>query len=179
LVIAYDAVIDGVRRKASSCVAKKVHSKKSQKLDLDTFLCQTDNGVIDTIMRVAKIDKAAKTCQDGPEIIGAIELHLYVTRQLNIDHHPSSIQNYSDISSSDTTLKSTGSSKIHPQFVMKFEENCATLEPKKQTQEQRRIDSKRPGTGPWVVFRYYYRSKRKISHLVHKDITNTYLRVHY
>jgi hypothetical protein len=163
LVIAYDAVIDGVRRKASSYVSKSVQLKKSQKLDFDTFLYQTDDGVIDTSMRVAKIDKATKTCQDGSEIIGTIELRLYVTRQLSIDHYPEKPRKYSEVRSPDMTLKSTGSAKIGPQFVMEFEENCATLEPKKQTQEQKKVDSKRPGTGPWAVFRFYYRSKRKIT----------------
>jgi hypothetical protein len=170
LVIAYDAVIDGVRRKASSYVSKSVQHKKSQKLDFDTFLYQTDGGVIDTSMRVAKVDKATKTCQAGSEIIGTVELHLYVTRQLSIDHYPGKIRKYSEVRSTDRTLKSAGSTKIDPQFVMEFEENCATLEPKKQTQEQKKVDSKRPGTGPWIVFRYYYRSKRKISILFKKAL---------
>jgi hypothetical protein len=143
LVIAYDAVIDGVRRKASSYVSKSVQHKKSQKLDFDTFLYQTDGGVIDTSMRVAKVDKATKTCQAGSEIIGTVELHLYVTRQLSIDHYPGKIRKYSEVRSTDRTLKSAGSTKIDPQFVMEFEENCATLEPKKQTQEQKKVDSKR------------------------------------
>jgi hypothetical protein len=152
-------------------VGKWVQFRKHLKFDFDTFLYQSDDAVLDTSMRVAKIDKTVETCRDGPEIVGSLELHLHVTRQLSIEHDLSNIRRYSEVDcSTDETVKNTGSAKIDPQFVMEFEKNCAALERRKLIQEQKRTESKRPGRGPWVVFRYYYRSKRKITILFKKTI---------
>ena len=149
MVVTYDAVIDGVCRKTNSCAAKKVQLKKNLKLDFDTFLYQSNSGILDTSMRVAKIDKTTNTSKDGPEVIGTIELHLHVTRQLSIEHDSGSIHKYNDVDChTDDLLKNTGAAKINTQFVMAFEENGTSVDKRKMVQEQKKMESKRSGTGP-------------------------------
>jgi hypothetical protein len=139
-----------------------VQAIKKRKFDFDTFLYQVSDGVIDTSIRVAQLGKTVDLHADGSEIVGAIELRLHFTRQFDVEHDLGKIRRYNEAGrSTDEGVKSAGSTKIDPQFIMEFEKNCAPLEKRKVTQEQKKIDAKRPGTMPWVVFRYYYRSKGK------------------
>jgi hypothetical protein len=48
---------------------------------------------------------------------------------------------------------------LPPTFRTTFEKNWAPLEKFKASREQRRMNVPRPGTEPWEIFRFHYRSK--------------------
>ncbi|KAF1845751.1 uncharacterized protein K460DRAFT_355525 [Cucurbitaria berberidis CBS 394.84] len=164
LTIAYDAVVDGVFRKANFYAARTVHIQK-KKIDVESFLCKTDKGIIDTQMLVAPIS-ARITSQGGPqaETIGTLELRLYITRQLNVFHSVESAETYYAPTGilEDVTQQTASYKQIAPTFQMEFEQNCAPLGKLKSTREQRNMNAPRPGTEPWAIFRFHYRSKDAI-----------------
>jgi hypothetical protein len=163
LVIAYDAVVDGVHRKASSYIAKAVNHQKNKKLNTESFLYNTKIGIAETAIHVAPLSGVTTSKGEDLETIGTIELRLYVTRQLGVSHTLSNVENcFTDKSNTeDAVTKRTIYQQIEPTFRMVFEENCSSLENNKLTREQRRMAARRPGTEPWAVFRFHYRSKGK------------------
>lgn len=114
-----------------------------------------DAGVLNANMRVAKLGKDIRLHEHGSEIVGAIELHVHVTRQLDVEHGLDNVRKFSEADSGNGKyLQSAGSTKIEPEFIMEFEQNCPKLDKRKTNQEQKRIDAKRPGTEAWVIFRF-------------------------
>jgi hypothetical protein len=162
LIVAYDAVVDGVYRKSSSYIAKTVSNQKHKKLDTENFLYRTDQGIIDTEMYVAPLLGATISQGEGPETIGTMELRLYITRQIGINYSLGNIETYSnhrkdnveDEVKEDATYK-----QIAPTLRMDFEKNSMPLDKRAATREQRRMETRRPGTEPWAIFRFHYRSK--------------------
>jgi hypothetical protein len=161
LVIAYDAVVDGVHRKAGSYIAKSVHSQKHKKIDTETFLYKIDNGIIDTEISVTSLSGIKLLQGEGPETIGTMELRLFITRQLGVSHALNDIQTYSartghmeDEEDEIATYK-----QIEPKFCMEFDKNSALLDKPRTTREQSKMGARRPGTEPWAIFRFHYRSK--------------------
>lgn len=98
MVLAYDAVVDGVFRKASSYVARTVHYQKNKKIDIDKFLYKAGRETVDTDILVAPISGATTIQGKGKETIGTLELRLFVTRQLGVSHTPSGTKSYDEIS---------------------------------------------------------------------------------
>jgi hypothetical protein len=165
LTIAYDAVIDGVHRKASSYSAKSVHNQKNKKLDTDSFLYSTNKGLVETIAQVAPLSGVTTSRGEGPETVGTIELRLYITRQLGVSHAVSNLHHYSNDKGNveDEVRDSTTYRKIEPTFRIEFEKDSAPLEMAKSNRELRKMEAKRPGTEPWAIFRFHYRSKGKFA----------------
>lgn len=163
LVIAYDAVVDGVYRKASSYVAKNVQLQKSKKIDTETFLCKTQEGVVDTDMTVAPLEAGLKAKQGGwLETIGTLELRLYVTRQVDVSHALGSIKKYNSIGGNvedDDDLQPMTYRHVPPSFQMAFNHDSSTLDKGTISRQHRKFDARRPGTEPWAIFRFHYRSK--------------------
>ena len=161
MIIAYDAVIDGMYRKASSYVAKTVHHQKNKKVDAEAFLYKIEQGIVDTDMLVAPISGVTATQGEAAETIGTMELRLYITRQLGVSYTLGSIEKYSNTSGNieDEDLRSASYKLIPPTLQMTFEKNSAPLEKSKVSREQRKMDSRRPGTEPWAIFRFHYRNK--------------------
>ena len=156
-------MVDGVYRKASSYIAKSVHNQKHKKIDTETFLYRTDKGIIDTEMHVAPLSGVTMSRGEGPETIGTMELRLYITRQIGVNHALSNIEKYSSHKGNveDDADETATYKQIEPTFRMEFEKNCAPLDKAKATREQRKMEVRRPGTEPWAIFRFHYRSKGK------------------
>jgi hypothetical protein len=159
--IAYDAVVDGVYRKAGSYVSRAVHDLKNRRFDMDQFLCRTPKGILDTDMLVAPISREIATRGESVETVGTMELHLYVARQQDVTCTLSGVKRYysttgniEDSESGQNTFK-----LIAPTFQMSFEQNSAPLDHAKLGREQRKMDARRPGTEPWAIFRFHYRRK--------------------
>jgi hypothetical protein len=154
--------VDGVLRKASSYIAKTVHQHKNKKLDIETFLCKDNKGIIDTDMHVAPLSETTVSKGDGPETVGTMELRLFVTRQLGVSHSLGDIKTYNNTKGNVEDDEEVGEAAMYkqlaPEFQMAFEMNAATLERSKLLREQRKITARRPGTEPWAIFRFHYRS---------------------
>jgi hypothetical protein len=165
LTIAYDAVIDGVHRKASLYSAKSVHNQKNKKLDTDGFLYSTNKGPIETIAQIALLSDVVTIRGEGPETVGTIELRLYITRQLGVSHAISNLHHYSkdEDNIEDEVLYSATYQQIEPTFRMEFEKNSAPLNMAKSNRELRKMEARRPGMEPWAIFRFHYRSKGKFA----------------
>jgi len=156
--------VDGILRKAGSHVAKSVilHNRK---LDTETFLCKTTKGIIDTDITVTPLEHAVTIQNDAPETIGTIELRLYITRQLGDWHEIGKVKKYyaheSDMKDRDTggIEQKVGYNRIAPIFRMSFEKDTTPLEDNQPKTYQRRADAKRPGTEPWAIFRFHYRTE--------------------
>jgi hypothetical protein len=160
LTVAYDAVVDGVYRKADRHDAKTVHQQRSKKLDMTKFLCSISKGTIDTDMSVAPISGTILTQGEATETIGTIELRLYITRQLGVEHAITGIESYHSV---DYVLeidrnRPVSYKQLPPTFRMAFEENSELLNNRARNKYKGRMDQKRPGTGPWAIFRFHYRS---------------------
>jgi hypothetical protein len=72
--VAYDAIVDGVVRKASSYVAKSVNHQTNKKLDTENFLYKTDKGIIDTEIVVTLLQNVTTEQGDAPSTIGTLEM---------------------------------------------------------------------------------------------------------
>lgn len=128
---------------------------------METFLYKTDKGLIDTTISVAPLSEVSVSQGETLETIGTVELRLYVTRQLNVSHTIGSVQKYDSPSPAiqDRAEQTASYKQIAPSYQMTFEPNCAPLEKSKSTREQRKMTVPRPGTEPWAIFRFHYRSK--------------------
>ena len=159
--IAYDAVVDGVFRKTTFYNGRAVNHQKNKKLDVETFLYKTDKGIIDTAMLVAPISGVTASQSEALETIGTVELRLYITRQLGISYTIQNVKKYfaPTGNSKDAVERTALYKQIAPTYQMTFERNCAPLENRRSAREQRNMDSQRPGTEPWAIFRFHYRSK--------------------
>jgi len=178
LVIAYDVIVDGVLRKASSYTAKSVYFQKHKKLDAKKFLYKTGEDVIDTEMLVAPISGLTVTSGEGKETIGTMELRLYVTRQLDVTHAPVRYERYDSISGKvddDEVSRSATYKLIAPTCQMDFEKNAAPLDDGEVKREHRKINLKRPGTEPWAIFRFHYRSQGNTLFLVRYATANMFI----
>jgi hypothetical protein len=141
-----------------------VHLQKNKKIDFETFLYKAGQDTIDTDMLVAPISGVTVARGEGMETIGTMELRLYVTRQLDVTHTPGRFEKYDSASGSiedDEEPQSASYKMIAPTFQMSFERNSAALDRLKLGRELRKINSKRPGTEPWAIFRFHYRTKGK------------------
>ena len=166
LTIAFDAVVDSVLRKSRSYSAKAVSKQSQKKIDTELFLYKTTMGIIDTDLLVTPIIGVAATQGDGAVTIGTLELRVYITRQLGVSHTLTGITKYDNIQGhniEDEEDEAATYKKIAPTFRMGFEENCAPLEKAKANGELRRTEARRPGSKPWVIFRFHYRSKGILS----------------
>jgi hypothetical protein len=152
-----------VHRKANSSVAKTVHNHKNKKLGTGTFMYKSNEGVIDTEMLVAPISGLNATQGNHIETIGTLELRLYITRQLDVTHSLSSVERYYDTSGNHESEEplATNYKLLPPTYRMTFERNSAPLDNVNANREKRRMDATRPGTEPWAIFRFHYRSKGK------------------
>jgi hypothetical protein len=163
LVIAYDAVIDGVHRKASSYIAKTVNFQKKKNIYIDSFLYKTGEDIIDTAMLAAPISGMTATLEEGIETIGTVELRLYVTRQLGFSHTLDHVDKYDSTNGNDEDeiLRVATYKLLPPTLQMTFEKDMKPLEGRQLNQEKRKMEARRPGTEPWATFRFHYRSKGK------------------
>jgi hypothetical protein len=157
--------VDGVLRKANSYAAKAVSFQNKRKIETVKFLYKTTKGIIDTDITVAPLLGFATTQNNDPETIGTLELRLYITRQLGTWHDVGEVKKYFTVGGS-IGDKQTGSMEqkasykvIPPTFRMSFETNAALLEDRQPSLQQRKVDAKRPGTEPWAIFRFHYRSQ--------------------
>jgi hypothetical protein len=154
-------VVDGVHRKASFYNAKSVHSQKHKKIHTETFLYKVDNGIIDTEISVTSLSGVKLLQGEGPETIGTMELRLFITRQLGDSHALNDIQTYSTHTGhvEGEEDKITTYKQIEPKFCMGFDKDSALLDKHRTMREQSKMGARRPGTEPWAIFRFHYRSK--------------------
>ncbi|KAH6612655.1 hypothetical protein C7974DRAFT_290446, partial [Boeremia exigua] len=159
LVVASDVLIDGVCRKAHSYAGKSVQIQK-KKFEFEKFLYQTPDGVIDTGISVAPYSGPLSLDKQAAETIGTIELRLYITRQFDVEHDVDVTCKYDEVhehANASATYKD-----VPPHFHVTSEKNCSTLDASKGNREKKRVYAKRPGTEPWAIFRFHYRTKQSI-----------------
>jgi hypothetical protein len=153
---------------AGSFTAKTVSRLSKRKIDANLFLYKTDKGVIETGMHVVPLSGVNVSRRDAPETIGTIELRLYITRQLDVFHPLRDVKTFQDESEQSPSYK-----RIAPTLQMEFEQNCAPLDKKKTSAKQRKMAALRPGTEPWAIFRFYYRTEGEATTPMSKIIANT------
>ncbi|KAH7391789.1 hypothetical protein BKA66DRAFT_487980 [Pyrenochaeta sp. MPI-SDFR-AT-0127] len=164
-LIAYDVIVDGIFRKAGSYAAHAVQIQKNKRFLVDKFLCKVDKGIIDTEMIVAPVSGVKISQTTGLEAMGTIELRLSITRQMGVLYTVGGIEKYYDTKNNtkDDPVRTASYKGIAPEFQMTFEGNAALLDKTKSAREQRKMNGSRPGTEPWAIFRFHYRSKEVIA----------------
>jgi hypothetical protein len=167
-------VVDGVLRKSVSSAAKTVHHQKHKKLDIETFLYKSGQESLDTDMLVGSLSGITTIQGEGKETIGTMELRLYITRHIGVDHVSDKFDNYTCVSDNveDDGPRDATYKMVAPNFQMKFEKNAAALDKPKLNRQLKMMNAKRPGTEPWAIFRFHYRSKGSCLLLPSKDVTN-------
>ncbi|KAH7401836.1 hypothetical protein DE146DRAFT_631127 [Phaeosphaeria sp. MPI-PUGE-AT-0046c] len=163
-VIWYDAVIDGVHRKASSYSAKTISHQKNKKLDTEKFMYMTTTtDPIETDMIVGEMSTGVViTPGEMTETIGTIELRIYITRQPSVTYTPRGIEKYDSLGNGDDEVQRAEFKAIPPTLQMTFEEDATPMEHAKINREQRKLDDERPGKEPWAIFRFHYRTMESI-----------------
>jgi hypothetical protein len=135
----------------------------NKKLDTDHFLYKTEKGIIDTEIVVTSLEDVTTTQADAPKTIGTMEMRLYITRQINVFHEIDNAEKYfsskGNIEDMDLVEQHASYKLLPPTFRTTFERNCAPLDRLKTGLQQRRVNASRPGTEPWAIFRFHYRSK--------------------
>lgn len=134
--------------------------QKSKKLDIDSVLYQTADGVIDTEMSVVPYTGKTNLDKETCETIGTIELRVYITRQFDVEHEIDEACKYDKVQEDlGSSARVANYKDVPPQYQMTFEKNCSTLEGRKGTAEKKKVHAKRPGKEPWAIFRFHYRTK--------------------
>lgn len=137
--------------------------QKSKKLDVDSVLYQTADGVIDTEMSVVPYTGTTELDKETCETIGTIELRVYITRQFDVEHNFDDARKYDGVQEdSDSSARVANYKDVPPQYQMTFEKNCSILEGRKGTAEKKKVYAKRPGKEPWAIFRFHYRTKGRL-----------------
>ncbi|KAF2644153.1 hypothetical protein P280DRAFT_392960 [Massarina eburnea CBS 473.64] len=180
LTIAHDVAVDGVLRKSNATVAKTVAYQSNKKLDYETFLYQTDIGVLDTEMKVGVATGVKSAQSDGKETVGTIEFRLWFLRQFNDEHEIDKSKTYYKTADNEEVWDNTAPPityrTLEPEFKMSFERNCAALDKGNAKRQQNKMDAKRPAKEPWIIFRFHYRSQAAIDQH-HLPVTyNPYLK---
>lgn len=153
--------MDGVCRKTNSIFGKSVQVQK-RKVSFETFLYQMPFGVIDTAMSVANHYGPSHLDKEAEETVGTIELRVYVARQFGVEHDIRDVCKYDKVQEgADSSTRVETYKDLPPQFHMTFEKNCSALDGRKANGEKKKVYAKRPGTEPWAIFRFHYRSKGK------------------
>ena len=164
MAISHDALVDGTLRKANSFVAKTVSYQKHKRFDIDKFLYKTEKGILDTNIEANPLLGVTVIQSDAPETVGTMELRLHITRQLDAFHDIGDVRTYEV--DTDANGKVAGHTAIYkilpPSLRMTFEKNCRPLEAQDAYREQRRLNTRRPGTEPWAIFRFHYRTVENI-----------------
>lgn len=151
-------------RKANSFAGKSVQTQRNKKLDVDSFLYETRDGVIDTKMSVIPYTGPTSLNKAAPETIGTIELRVYITRQFGIEHELNDdCKYYNDSEDMDSSIPIASYQDVPPQYEMAFEKDAVALDARKANQEWKKVQAKRPGTEPWAIFRFHYRTTGKLS----------------
>jgi hypothetical protein len=141
-----------------------VQLQKNKKLDFETLLYQTQDGVIDTDLIVSPHEGPSVLDKDVSETIGVLELRTYITRQLGVEHDIHEEQAFDKVVNDFDNKSQLGTYKdVPPQFHMAFEKNCSTLDGSKGNREKKKVHAKRPGDRPWAIFRFHYRTKGESS----------------
>lgn len=81
---------------------------------------------------------------------------------MGVTHTPKQFEKYDSISGNiedDEEPRSANYKLVPPTYQMTFEKNFAALDKLKLNRQLKLIDAKRPGTEPWAIFRFHYRSK--------------------
>jgi hypothetical protein len=164
MTVAWDGVVDGVLRASNFYTAKAVACQKGKKFEINSFLYQNGNGIIDTTMMATAASFENATQGDGPETLGTIELRLYMLRRFGEEHVIGDVPAYHNqkklLGDSESVQKELVAYKLtKPDLKMTFEEDCATLHSRTTTLQRAKADKPRPGKSPWAVFRFHYRSK--------------------
>jgi hypothetical protein len=146
---------------------------QKKKLDVDSFLYQTSDGVIDTEMSVVPYTGTTNLDKQLCETIGTIELRVYITRQFDVEYEDDDTCKYDKVQESDSSARVATYKDVPPQYQMTFEKNCSTLESRKGNAEKKKVHAKRPGKEPWAIFRFHYRAKGTISATASHYMTNT------
>lgn len=138
-----------------------MHVQKNKKIEVEAFLYKTSKGIIDTTMLVAPVSEPGVSQGESSGTLGTVQLHLYITRELDVFHTLRNIQSYETSASQiETNIQNTmGHEEIPPTFHMEFEKNSAPLDTARLAREQRKMKAPRPGTEPWAIFCFHYRSK--------------------
>ncbi|OAL53333.1 hypothetical protein IQ07DRAFT_597652 [Pyrenochaeta sp. DS3sAY3a] len=162
VTVAYEAVVDGVVRKAVSTTTQTVkHQKK--KIKTNTFLLLTEKGTVYAAMFVEPLTNTQLFEGDGYETIGTIELRLYVTRRLHVSHSASaSASGRMAYNAVDQSNDAANYRKIRPTLQMGFKQNgVVPLDESEAKREDNKLKSERPGTEPWAIIRFHYRNRDK------------------
>jgi hypothetical protein len=105
------------------------------------------------------------TQSEAPETIGTMEMRVYITRQLDVFHTIGDVEKYYTTKDNIEDLELDEDEQhanyrlLPPTSRTVFEKNCAPLDKLKVGREQRRANAPRPGTKPWAIFRFHYRSQ--------------------
>ena len=113
-------------------------------------------------MVVASYPGQADLDKTAPETVGTLELRLSITRQFGVEHDIDETKKY-DKADADASTKTASYKDVPPQFHMIFEENSPTLEGLSGSREKGKMNKKRPGTQPWAIFRFHYRTEGKLT----------------
>ena len=150
--------MDDVLRATYSLTFKAVTCLKSRKIGFDTFLVQTKDGVMDTILKATVASTGKATQNENPETFGTIEMRIYMLRKFGEEHNVSDKSAWY-IQNKDSDRKVVNYKLIEPDLKMVFEKDCATLNQRAAKDKKSKANGPRPGKAPWVVFRFHCRSK--------------------
>jgi len=159
MAIFRDVSVDGILRKSIKWSGKSFSKQSSKALDIDKFLFQTGDDIMDTGINITTAPDLISVEKHGIETIGTIELRLYALRTPGEGYISQTSPTY--YSSSDTgeesIQKEAHFTRIPVQFVAKPKKDCETVDKASAVRFKRNMEKLRPGKEPWAIFRFHYR----------------------
>jgi hypothetical protein len=158
----YDVLVDGVCRKSNAFIGKTVTMQKNKKLDVDKFLFQTNDGIVDSPIKTTSIATDVEFVEKGPASLGIMELRLYILRRHGDSHALRDVPIYLEQKGDGhDTENPVGYSELKPEFTMAYDKESAILDDKDASRNRKKVEAKRPGNEPWAIFRFHYRTRGK------------------
>ncbi|KAF2281026.1 uncharacterized protein EI97DRAFT_18651 [Westerdykella ornata] len=156
-----DIYIDGVYRKAVTFNGKTVTFQKSRDLGSHTYLFKLpDDTLVDSEVMVERVNINAE--EKSSLSIGTIEIRVWVLRRAGDETKFSPPRTFDTCEGTGRTTLPVGYKTIRPELAMSFDENNSPLLSHLVSRQRKLLSASRPGTEPWAIFRFHYRSQDQI-----------------
>lgn len=167
--IQFDLVVDGVLRNSEKTTRKtEKKERKPERFDRG-FYAQSKTSIVQAEMEIKALDVSAypSVQVDGKDSVGTIEVRISVLRDEHEERHKlDDVRSFETIMDWKEAHRTPSYSKVRP--VQQVDLVPSDQQPTKTQMTKLRLRSSghRPGSKPWVVFRFYYRTNDAITNEV-------------
>lgn len=139
----------------------KAVSRANRSIGSDGFFYRTEHGTVESKLVVKPIYSDLDFDTNAPITIGTIEIRVYLLRRFDEEQSIQMQKFHECVDEGHDTAKPVGYNSIKPDYAMTFEKDLGEIELRIRNKAQKAMNTVRPGTAPWAIFRFHYRDRSK------------------